>query len=249
MLLNLCHHANGQGEAYPSVSLVARETGYSAKAVITAFGGLEACGIIRRVGACGDKKRVTVYSILGIEAHVHNLANGEVSAPLGGFNGEVSSGNGEVSSEREGSNGELSSGNGELSSGRSILGNNTSVSGLVSGDGNGEVSTPFVHKSDGGGSGAPSVAPSARNEYEELVRRPGWKPVTDMDRRACARLCFDLGANKEQATRFVRYNAIRRWTCCDYGCVLDAAKEWVAHWREDDPESFWAEANRRRAAC
>ena len=149
--------------------------------------------------------------------------------------------NGEVSSKKPAPNSELSSANSELSSHRSILGNKELVSKLVSAGANSELTSPLVHKSG-------AVAPSAR-DYGSLVKLPGWKPTTDEDRRAVAAHCFALGANKEQATKFIRFNAIRRWTCCDYGTVNDAAKEWIAKWREDAPEEFFAEKKRRRATA
>lgn len=247
MLLNLCHHANAEGEAFPSVATVAKETGYSPKAVITALEGLRSLGIVTRAGRCGQRNRVGVYSVCGVLTSVHNLANGEVTTPLKPPNGEVSSAEGAP-------NGELTSANGEVNSHRSILGNKKSVSKLVSEGANGEVTSTFVHNSGGG----PTFAPSARNEgtpaassdeeYAAKVRTPGWKPKTDLDRRYCAALCFTLGANRDQAQRFVRFNAIRRWTCCEYGTVNDAAKQWVEKWQEDEPEAYWAERKRRKAA-
>ena len=255
VLLNLCHHANAAGEAFPSVSLIVRETGYSKKAVLDALEGLRLAGLIARTGACGSRNRVGVYDVNGLSTAVHNFANGKVSTPLAETNGVVST-------PLKASNGVLSSPNGVLSTPRSILGNKR-VSKLVSGGANGVVSTPFVHNSGGGGaSGEPSVAPSARKEgtpsasvpggapdYFRLLRTVGWKPRQDADRRACAARCFEIGADSEQAKAFVRFNAIRRWTCCEYGTVNDAAKAWVEKWKDDEPEAFWAERNRRKAGA
>lgn len=242
VLLNLCHHANAEGKAFPSVATVARECGYSAKAVISSLEGLQGLGIITRTGGCGQKKRVGVYDVGGILTGVHKLGNGEVSSPLKPPNGEVGSPlkppNSEVSSKKPAPNSELTSANSEVSSHRSILGNKELVSKLVSAGANSELTSPLVHKSG-------AVAPPAR-DYGSLVRTVGWKPATDEDRRAVAKHCFELGADKDQATKFIRFNAIRRWTCCEYGTVNDAAKEWVEKWREDSPEEFFAEAKRRK---
>jgi hypothetical protein len=245
-LLNLCHHANQDGEAFPGVATVARETGYSGKAVSDALAGLEAMGIIRRKGHCGQRQRVSVYDLSKLSTNVHNLANSEVSSCLQHFNSELSSEKGPF-------NGELTSPNGELSSARSILGNKE-VSKLVCGGGNSEVTSPFV---DNSRKGAASVAPSAlkdeggetgAEDYGWLLKTPGWKPRTHNDRNACMARCYVLGANRYQAEKFVRFNAIRRWTCCDYGTVNDAAKEWVAKWRKDFPDEYGAERERRKRA-
>ena len=88
--------------------------------------------------------------------------------------------------------------------------------------------------------------PGGAPDYFRLLRTVGWKPRLDEDRRACASRCFEIGADLEQAKAFVRFNAIRRWTCCDYGTVNDAAKAWVAKWKDDEPEAYWAERNRRK---
>lgn len=59
--------------------------------------------------------------------------------------------------------------------------------------------------------------------------------------------CYTLGASKDEAEEFIRFNAIRKWTCCNCGgTVNDAAKSWVAKFREDYPDSFAAERERRR---
>lgn len=60
--------------------------------------------------------------------------------------------------------------------------------------------------------------------------------------------CYTLGASRSEAEKFIRFNAVRRWTCCDYGTVNDAAKEWIAKWQSDYPDDYWAERNRRRKA-
>ena len=257
-LLNLCHHANPNAEAYPSVATVARETGYSAKAVIDALAGLEGLGIIRRTGGCGARKRVGVYSLAGIFTSVHNLANGEVSSCLQNPNSEVSS-------VEKGFNGEVSSPNSELSSHRSIIGNKKLVSKLVSSGGNSEVTSPFVDNGGKAGQNHPAevslpphgpeprqVAPSARNdagaEYVKLMKTPGWKPRTDAERRWAMAHCYALGASRGEAEKFIRYNAIRKWTNCEYATVNDLAKEWVDNWRESLPEEFYAERKRRQRA-
>ena len=269
VLLNLCHHANPEGEAYPSVATVMRETGYSNRAVADALTGLEELGIIRRTGGCGQRRRVSVYLLTGIFTNVHNLANGELSSHERGFNGELISVNGELSSKKGPFNGELISPNGELSSHRSILGSKSKlVSKLVSGAPNSELTSPFVDNSEKAGQNPPAegsppphgpeprqVAPSARNEaegnragqdHERLLKTPGWKPKTDLDRRWCMYRCYTLGASRDEAEKFVRYNAIRRWTKCEYATVNDLAKQWVDKWREDEPDEWLAERKRRR---
>ena len=258
VLLNLCYHANAYGEAFPGISTIADESGYTKRAVIDALAGLEAMGIIRQKGHCGQRKRVTVYDISRLSTSVDNLAKGEVSSPLELFNGEVSSKKGPF-------NGEVSSSNGEVSSPRSILGSKE-VSKLVSIGGNGEVSSPFVDNSEKAGQNPPAEgsppphgsepgkdAPSARNDggkadRKRLMKTVGWKPKTDLDRQHCMYLCYMLGADHDEATRFVRFNAIRHWTCCEYGTVHDAAKQWVEAWRERDPQGWLAELERRRNA-
>ena len=262
-LLNLCHHANTAGEAYPSIAKIAQETGYSQKAVIDAVAGLESLGIIRKSGSCGMRKRVSVYLLTGLSTNVHKLANGEMSSCLQNPNSEVSS-------VENGFNGEVSSPNSEVSSCRNIIGIKK-VSKLVCAGANSEVTSPFVDKSQKAGqnnsaegslpphgSGPRQIAPSARNDgtpsasdepdYPKLVRTPGWKPSTIPEREYCMYHCYTLGASRSEAEEFVRFNAIRRWTCCDYGTVNDAAKAWVKKWQSDYPDDYWAERNRRRKA-
>ena len=260
VLLNLCYHANAEGEAFPGISTIASETGYTARAIKDALAGLEALGIIKLKGRCGQQNRVSVYDITGVSTNVDNLVNGEVSSKKGAFNGEVSSINGEVSSKKGAFNGEVSSVNGEVSSSRSILGSKKLVSKLVSSAANGEVSSPFVDNSrkqvrnhSAEGSPPPHGArprqegkeEGARPDYRALVRTPGWKPKTQEARRFCMAHCYALGASREEAEEFIRFNAIRKWTCCECGTVNDAAKSWVAKWREDYPDSFAAERERR----
>jgi hypothetical protein len=262
VLLNLCYHANAEGEAFPGISTIASETGYTARAIKDALAGLEALGIIKLKGRCGQQNRVSVYDITGVLTNVDNLANGEVSSKKVAFNGEVSSVNGEVSSKKVAFNGEVSSVNGEVSSSRSILGSKKLVSKLVSSAANGEVSSPFVDNSrkpvrnppaegsplpHGPQPGQNGSEGDAKPDYKALVRTPGWKPKTDEARRYCMLHCYNLGASRAEAEEFIRYNAIRRWTCCECGTVNDAAKSWVAKWREDYPDSFAAERERRRA--
>lgn len=261
VLLNLCYHANAEGEAFPGITTIARETGYSAKAVGDALVGLEQMGIIKLKGRCGQRQRVSVYDITGVSTNVDKLANAEVSSALTGFNTELSSFNTELSSKKEAVNTELSSPNTELSSGRSILGSNKLVSKLVSSGGNAEVSSAFVDNSkkpvrNPPAEGSPSPHGSrprqvgndggADPDYKVLVKTPGWKPKTDEARRYCMLHCYTLGASRAEAEEFIRFNAIRKWTCCKYGTVNDAAKSWVAKWREDYPDSFAAERERRK---
>ena len=255
-LLNLCHHANTDGDSFPSIGTVARETGYSAKAVCDALAGLESMGIIRRSGQCGMRKRVTIYNITGIFTNVHNLANIEMGSCL-----QLS--NSEVSSKKQPPNIELTSPNIELTSNRNILGNKE-VSKLVCAAVNSEVTSPFVDKprktsgmptSGGASPQRGAIAPSARNDgavepseekYRQLVKTPGWKPKSNNDRRFCMAHCYMLGASRDEAAKFIRFNAIRKWTCCNFGTVNDAAKEWVAKWCEDYPDDFHAERERRK---
>ena len=262
VLLNLCYHANAEGEAFPGITTIARETGYSAKAVGDALVGLEQMGIIKLKGRCGQRQRVSVYDITGVSTNVDKLANAEVSSALTGFNTELSSFNTELSSKKGTVNTELSSPNTELSSGRSILGNNKLVSKLVSSGANAEVSSAFVDNSkkpvrNHSAEGSPTPhgpqprqngnEGGAKPDYRALVRTPGWKPKTDEARRYCMLHCYNLGASRAEAEEFIRHNAIRKWTCCEYGTVNDAAKSWVAKWRKDYPDSFAAERERRQA--
>ena len=269
-LLNLCHHANSSGEAYPSVATVARETGYSQKAVIDALAGLESLGIVRRTGGCGTKNRVAVYSLDGVETCVRGLAKHEVSSPLKAVGDpakhEVSSPlktvhnsakhemsscsqlfKHEVSSKNGGFNSELSSPNSEVSSGRSILGIKE-VSKLVSGGGKHELISGFVDNSQSAGGKEGTPAASGSPDYKALVKTPGWKPRTDPDRRYCMYHCYTLGASREQAERFIRYNAVRRWANAEFATINDLAKEWIGNWASDRPDEYDAERRRRRKA-
>ena len=191
VLLNLCSHANLEGNAFPGVTTIVRETGYSGKAVIDALTGLEALGIIKKSGKCGERKRVDIYNILGVFQHVDKLA-GNVDKSS---NSEVSSclqldpppANSELSS----FNGELSSGfNGELSSGRINLykHNKKLVSKLVSMPPNSEVSSPLVDNSretTPGGAKETSGRPSphgatrrmeaGRNNIAQAAAKFDWK--------------------------------------------------------------------------
>lgn len=253
VLLNLCYHANAHGEAYPGVATIAKETGYSAKAVSDALAGLEGLGIIRIKGHCGSRLRVSVYDITGVSTNVDNLANGELTSCLQNFNSELTSKKGP-------SNSELTSPNDELSSDRSILGNKE-VSKLVCVGANSELTSPFVDNStkpvrnhSAEGSPPPHGArprqegkeEGAEPDYRALVKTPGWKPKTDQARRFCMAHCYTLGASRAEAEEFIRYNAIRRWTCCECGTVNDAAKAWVARWRENNPDAFDCERERRK---
>ena len=244
VLLNLCYHANAEGEAFPGISTIASETGYTARAIKDALAGLETLGIIKLKGRCGQQNRVSVYDITGVSTNVDNLVNGEVSSKKGAFNGEVSSINGEVSSSR------------------SILGSKKLVSKLVSSAANGEVSSPFVDNSrkpvrnppaegsplpHGPQPGQNGNEGGAKPDYRALVRTPGWKPKTNEARRYCMLHCYNLGASRAEAEEFIRHNAIRKWTCCEYGTVNDAAKSWVAKWREKEPDAFDCERERRQA--
>lgn len=251
VLLNLCYHANAAGETYPSATKVAQETGYSLKAVVEAIAGLERLGIVEKKGACGMRNRVSVYSLSGLSTNVHKLANGEVSSCLQDFNSELSS-------KKSGFNSELSSPNSELSSSRNILGNNK-VSKLVSSGANSELTSTFVDKSKNEPKKRQDeVAPSAlydgasstsgKPDYKTLVKSIKWKPATQQDRMYCMYHCYTLGADRNQAETFIRYNAIRKWDCCEFGTVNDAAKQWVAKWRKTNPREFWAERARRRKA-
>ena len=60
------------------------------------------------------------------------------------------------------------------------------------------------------------------------MHTPGWRPETGDERLAVVEHCQTLGMSRDEAEKFVRYNAIRRWKCCELGSVADAAKEWIA---------------------
>jgi hypothetical protein len=60
------------------------------------------------------------------------------------------------------------------------------------------------------------------------MQTPGWRPETGDERLAVVEHCRTLGMSRDEAEKFVRYNAIRRWKCCELGSVADAAKEWIA---------------------
>ena len=83
-------------------------------------------------------------------------------------------------------------------------------------------------------------------EYLKLMREPGWKPQTRADRLACNMRCYAFGASREQASKFISYNAVHRWAACDMASINDLAHMWVASWRRESPDEWRAEQARRR---
>ena len=270
VLLNLCYHANAEGEAFPGITTIARETGYTERAVKDALAGLEALGIIKLKGRCGQQNRVSMYDITGVSTNVDNLINGEVSSKKRPFNGEVSSVNGEVSSSR------------------SILGSNKLVSKLVSSAANGEVSSPFVDNSkkpvrNPPAEGSPSphgpwprqngskegrvprkveasdlFPQAAKPDYLKLCAKLGWKPNdpaqtppedAELARRAVVTCAYREGLSMEEAKKFLQYNAKMKWNAIDQAnCVKDLAKAFLEAWKRRDRDAFWEELDRRNAA-
>ena len=264
VLLNLCHHANATAEAFPSVAKIIEETGYSNKAVSDALTGLEALGLISRTGSCGARNRVTVYSLAELSTHVDNLANNEVRSRLKKFNGELTS-------KKEAVNGELTSPNGELSSHRSILGRK-SVGKLVCTAANGELTSRYVDNSGKAGQnhsaeGSPFTRQNKVTEigydaggYLRLCGEYGFKP-NDRDlipnkaamkeaRRAVVACAMREGASLDQAKRFLRWNAGKKWKGIDNAVsVKDLAKLWVDQWKAKSFEEWAEEQHRRREAA
>ena len=82
------------------------------------------------------------------------------------------------------------------------------------------------------------------------VRVYGWKPTDAAGRSAAVRICYELGASREEAEKFARYNGARHWSAVDGTCsVADLAKLWVDEWAERN-ESAWAyERNRRKQSA
>ena len=273
VLLNLCYHANGEMVAFPSVRTIMKETGYSNKAVLEALAGLSECGIIRRIGTVTAGGKVAKYHLQGVLINVDNLATGELSSKSTGELVSIEKGQtGELSSKT----GELSSKTGELSSTRSILNILSSMSGSraagcgaggencsqLSGEGvrallrqptgvalppaaaAGEIQMLARERANSGGR-----VLCTGEEWEKMCRKmktPGWKPKTDLERRYAYALCVLAGASREEAGRFVRYNAKMHWHICDYGTVNDAVKEWVERWKDKDPLAYHDERARRR---
>lgn len=83
-------------------------------------------------------------------------------------------------------------------------------------------------------------------EYQALMREPGWKPTTRADRLACNMRCYALGASHEQAAKFISYNAVHRWAACDMASINDLAQMWVDSWKRTSPDEWRAEQARRR---
>ena len=82
-------------------------------------------------------------------------------------------------------------------------------------------------------------------EYEELLKTPGWVPMSRADRIKVVLRCYELGANFAQANDFVRRNAIRKWTVCETASIEDAIILWVRRWRRESPDEWRAEQARR----
>ena len=64
-----------------------------------------------------------------------------------------------------------------------------------------------------------------------------------------AKICYSLGASKEEAFKFWRYNEAKGWPLLDTMTLLDIAKRWIDEWQRREPESYAYEVNRRREAA
>ena len=127
------------------------------------------------------------------------------------------------------------------------------------------------------GSRPRQVAPSARNEgraprqmdiqdlfpeikpdYLALCSKLGWRPNdpkqtppedTELARRAIVACAYREGLSPDEAKKFLRYNAKRKWSSIDQAnCVKDLAKEFCEAWRRRDNDAYWEEVKRRRDA-
>lgn len=63
---------------------------------------------------------------------------------------------------------------------------------------------------------------------DEKIATPGWKPESAMEGVKVIEHCIMLGMSRKEAEKFVRFNARRKWACCESGSVDQAAKEWIA---------------------
>lgn len=64
-----------------------------------------------------------------------------------------------------------------------------------------------------------------------------------------AKICYSLGASKEEAFKFWRYNEAKGWPLLDTMPLPDIAKRWIDEWQRREPESYAYEVNRRREAA
>ena len=85
-------------------------------------------------------------------------------------------------------------------------------------------------------------------DYARLLRTPGWRPANGRDRKAAEDLCFDLGATREAAADFGRYNAMRNWAAINgTSTVNDLARTWVERFKLDNRAAWEYERERRRS--
>lgn len=86
-------------------------------------------------------------------------------------------------------------------------------------------------------------------DYARLLRTPGWKPANGFDRKAAEDLCFDLGATRESAADFGRYNAMRNWAGINgTSTVNDLARTWVERFKLENRAAYEYEQSVRAAA-
>lgn len=86
-------------------------------------------------------------------------------------------------------------------------------------------------------------------DYARLLRTPGWKPANGRDRKAAEDLCFELGATREAAADFGRYNAMRNWAAINgTSTVNDLARTWVERFMLENRAAYEYEQSIRAAA-
>ena len=85
-------------------------------------------------------------------------------------------------------------------------------------------------------------------DYARLLRTPGWRPANGRDRKAAEDLCFDLGATREAAADFGRYNAMRNWAAINgTSTVNDLARTWVERFKLENRAAYEYEQSIRAA--
>ena len=100
--------------------------------------------------------------------------------------------------------------------------------------------------------------PEIKPDYLALCSKLGWRPNdpkqtppedTELARRAIVACAYREGLSPDEAKKFLRYNAKRKWSAIDQAnCVKDLAKEFCEAWRRRDNDAYWEEVKRRRDA-
>ena len=176
--------------------------------------------------------------------------------------GEATSQNGEATSHR------IDKKKKEVSKLVSVSGNSEATSPFVNNLAKKAVAPSALNESSGGKRAPkamsieqvfPELKKTRTKEYYfEMCSVLGWRPNdpeqtpkqdAELARQAIVACALRERLSLEEAKRFLRYNAKRKWAAIDQAsCVKDLAKEWCEAWKRRDFDAYSEEQEQRREA-